>query len=187
MFLKPTLLKLFVHAWRRQAWTKSWTKKVGLVGWLLCSPLPVLGGAFLFLLFPHIVAGRSLAFATPSRPRARPLGRSLVDGAELVLLALHEPVRHPPHELPQLRMLLPGLRHGVPTMQPVWRQEANPAQPSACLLPLAGSQPPAHPKVEVRSGILYDFVFEFRILVKAFAAPSKRERDPNTTKAEPRR
>ena len=31
-------------------------KKVGLVGWLLCSPLPVLGGAFLFLLYPDIAA-----------------------------------------------------------------------------------------------------------------------------------
>ena len=31
-------------------------KKVGFVGWLLCSPLPLLGGAILFFLFPDIAA-----------------------------------------------------------------------------------------------------------------------------------
>ena len=31
-------------------------KKMGFVGWLLCSPLPLLGGAILFFLFPDIAA-----------------------------------------------------------------------------------------------------------------------------------
>ena len=48
--------KKFEQAASNASLTFAPLKKVGLVGWLLCSPLPVLGGAFLFLLYPDIAA-----------------------------------------------------------------------------------------------------------------------------------